>query len=520
MTIGVISQRARANVLWVGQPISGETRSLLERLQFSVDDLSPTSVLLDDGYLGGLAAVIFVQTEAKPLTIVTELESHVARLLDHDCLLIVLAAAAGLSSIKNTLTKLKIPSIWPTSGNDFEVFTGYRLHNYSDFGEPYFPHVRVYRGAPPVEVIQQLLLVHGPQHTPASNVPTLFKITGPAEPNVNPNHRLMLRRSFHDCAELHLTQIDDGRSPVRVYLAHAILSQATMARRPLPFFVKVGPRRKIILEWRNYEQRVRQYVPFHLAPRLVTERCALGAHTGIIVGDFVEDSESLGQCSRSGRAMTPVGTLFDRTLRGWHFQARTENRSLHTAMMHLVKGPVPMARLNIANDLGATRTPAELKAQLMQRVPEPLLWGPIHGDLHANNVRVRGNDAILIDFLSSRLGPLLTDPAALEVGIIVRVPTNEKFDSVAWTRIVRELFSKDALQGLPTASDPREPYAWIASCVRQIRLHALPMQRSQDQYAIVLAYHLLQAAIKDRKALPDENLRRATAYCLTEILLA
>ena len=40
---------------------------------------------------------------------------------------------------------------------------------------------------------------------------------------------------------------------------------------------------------------------------------------------------------------------------------------------------------------------------------------PMHGDLHGNNVRVRGGDAIVIDLASIASGPLVADLAGLSL---------------------------------------------------------------------------------------------------------
>lgn len=543
------SPRERSNVLWAGQTLRLGTTELLIQLGFTVNNLPLSSSPLSDKTISGLAGVIFAQDEAKPLSIVAEIETHVSRLLDHGCLVFILATPNGLVGVKNALTQLKVTSSWPTTPpapEGYEVFNGRDSRPLNDYGAPQTPYVFVYRSEiqPERDIINKLVR-YGPHYSPADKVELevgvdandtgVFKITGPAASDVCANHNLMLRRSFHNCEELHLDYVNDiGRSGVTVYIAHATLKPPRGARNPLParrqlpFFVKIGPRWKIIPEWRNYEERVCQQVPFHLAPRLISERCELGAETGIIVGDFVEDSESLGECARSGRATTPIGTLFDRTLRGWHSQASTQNdKLLYVGLRKLIEGDVSVARVDVAkNQWGVNRTPLAIKDYLRQRPAENLLWGPIHGDLHTDNIRVRGSDAILIDFCSAREGSLLSDPAALEVSLAIRVPLNNKdFKKEAWLRTMRSLYSQDALQMPPAIHNPTEPYAWIASCIRQVRLHALPMQKIDGQYAHVLAYYFLQAAIKDSNINQEkdphgyENFRRAVAYALADSLL-
>ena len=45
--------------------------------------------------------------------------------------------------------------------------------------------------------------------------------------------------------------------------------------------------------------------------------------------------------------------------------------------------------------------------------------GPIYGDLHAANVCIRADDAIVIDFCAHRSAPLVYDAACLEASLFV-----------------------------------------------------------------------------------------------------
>jgi hypothetical protein len=172
--------------------------------------------------------------------------------------------------------------------------------------------------------------------------------------------------------------------------------------------------------------------------------------------------------------------------------------------------------------MGSKESLEQLTLRLKARpADEEWQFGPIHGDLHADNVQVRGTDAILIDFLCAKWGLLLADPAALEVSIVFRVPAAvHRFDEAAWSRAVSDLYQQPYLRGIPTVSDPREPYAWMGDCVRQIRLHAFARERIPGQYAAVLAYRLLYASGKtDSAESSSEELRRATAFWIAERLL-
>lgn len=525
------SDRPRTNVLWVGQDVPSEVESFLQRLKFFILDSSCIAKLKDDGFLRSVAAVVFVQDENNSETVASDLQWYVKKLLDYDCLVIVLAASKvsgtavnNLAIITDALYRLKIPSLWPTTADQFDSFDGDNEPvRQSKYGAPKPPFVSVYRDSLSVDIIADLLVRYNQRPVPALDDPISFKITGTGEKDFKTDHRLMLRRSFHDCTEVHVSSLPGGKSGIPVYIAHATKSGG----RPLPFFVKVGSRNEIIREWLNYNELVRPFIPFHLAPHLVPERCALGAHTGIIVGDFIEDAESLAECARRGRAITPISSLFDRTLRGWHRKPERRSGNLYGVLGNLIldrKNNIEPRYLN-AKKLGAKFTLDELYTKLQQREPELQLWSHIHGDLHADNVHVRGGEAILIDFLAGKKeGLLLGDHAALEVSLAIRVPRadiDNKFSNEEWERVVRPLYTLDTLLNLPSFPDPTEPYSWLAACIRKIRLYALPMQIGKDQYAHILAYYLLRAAIKD--PLPnvsaDEDYRRTIAYCLAEDLI-
>ena len=547
------SDRLRTNVIWVGQKIPDDAKAFLSRLRFSIPDSPPAINLNNDSVLSGLAAAVFVQTEDNPKVVVDELNKYAVSLLDHDCLVIVLASSKikttainNLLIVTNALIELKIPATWPTEGPELAAFDGNKINPLMKYGAPKPPHIFVYRDTLSVEIIADLLVRQKQRPSPALDISTEFKILGPAAHNIKTDHKLMLRRGFHDCTELHLSRLTGGHSGVQVYSVHATLR---IGGRPLPFFVKVGSRHSIKKEWLNYDEHVRPYIPFHLAPHLIEERCALGAHSGIIVGDFVEGAESLGECARCGRAITAIGSLFDRTLVGWHRLALPKHGSLYTILGILLRDEVNPQRLALAMKHGAKLKLSDLKIKLSKRQQEQMLFSRIHGDLHIENVMVRGSDAIIIDFLAGRKdGVLLADYAALEVSLLVRAPIDQPeikskisdpskwerikrvlhlqcvdestaFDKDSWERIARSLYTRKALQDLPKQPDPTEPYAWLATCIRQVRLHALPMQKQRSQYAYVLAYYLLQAAIKDPKAKAGEAYRRAIAYCLAEILI-
>jgi len=83
-------------------------------------------------------------------------------------------------------------------------------------------------------------------------------------------------------------------------------------------------------------------------------------------------------------------------------------------------------RMAKARELGATLDITALRGLFEGCTSSPVLVGPIHGDLHSGNVRVRATDAIVIDFVQHRDYPLVFDAACLEASLLVEGFANDK----------------------------------------------------------------------------------------------
>jgi len=81
----------------------------------------------------------------------------------------------------------------------------------------------------------------------------------------------------------------------------------------------------------------------------------------------------------------------------------------------------PPNREPLIRTYGSIKTLEELKALIAQAPSSrPVLVGVIHGDLHATNVLVRMNDAVIIDLERIAIGkPLVLDAASLEGGLFI-----------------------------------------------------------------------------------------------------
>jgi hypothetical protein len=460
--------------------------------------------LQDPTYLAGLAAVIFSQAPDKPLQIERQLRMHAERLLDHDCRVIVRPSSRHVGIVKNTLGSLNLPNV------------GIRA---SGRGEPPFPHIRVFSPNIPWSIIADFLLMYPPGPAPS---PTLKIEPASLGQKLSSQREILIRRAFSDCSEIYLMAMEGGRSAgVSVYRAHAELKAGLLRSQwPLPLFIKIGKRRKIFAEYENYEGRVDPYVPFHLGPHLVRDRCCLGAREGVIVGDYVDESECLTSCASEGRASSAIACLFDRTLIGWHRSARKEGgSSISRLLASFFPATIPPSRLARAKTLGATNDLPKLRSLFDHCTSSPVLVGPIHGDLHAKNVRVRATDAVVIDFYGHRDCPLLFDAAMLEASLLVEGFGKEGRGDQDWIKSIEVLYSGRPLLAETAHSNPKDSSSWFYACVHQIRRYARQWQIHEHQYAGALAAALLSKAAKDEYAQDPEGLRRAAAYVFAEQIL-
>lgn len=551
--------RARKVVAWFGRSAPDDERIALVNRDFVVESCTDEN-LQDPSYLAVLAAVVFTQDTEKPNQIGRPLEMHAQRLLNYDCRIILRPASKEtppgsknvtkfISVITGVINTLELPTSLPE-------LEAKKLNDWQPTGEgdPPFPRAHVFDTEIPCDDIANFITVHPPGNPPQNPLDLIIEVEdkdgnpinfdGKYPPdvssngnfpsgkknknNLNPGSELLLRRAFWDCKKVHLVAMADGLSGVPVFRAfpELALGQAGEGSRGTrPYFVKIGDRREIFEEYKKYIDLVRPYIPFHLGPHLVLERCCLGADQGVIVGDLVDESESLRSCASDGRAALAIACLFNRTLHGWHSRFTRDTRSLVDIQDGRNKdyfpSGIPKDRALRVAELGAKKTLGELR-ELFNCCSEltPVLTAQIHGDLHGANVLVRGSDAIVIDFLSQYKGPLVYDAACLEAGLLVDGFLNDNRIPSDWLKSILPLYDQDSLFGISAHIHPKDPSAWFYACVRQIRLHARQMQFCEGQYAAALSAILLKKSCKDREfSYKHQASHRAGAYVLAEHVL-
>jgi hypothetical protein len=291
--------------------------------------------------------------------------------------------------------------------------------------------------------------------------------------------------------------------------------------------LKFGRRYKIVSERRHYLDCANNYIPFYLRPNLDDSRFAEGCERALLVGNFVEHSESLVDVVRRGAGQPALSSLFENSLRGWRLQAYYSSTpivtsSLAISMKGAIHGATKAWRLDeidrraaaAAQHHAATLNRAKL-AELLDGLPaRPHRVGFSHGDLHGQNVRVRGSDAILIDFASVDSGPLSADPASLDVSLGFE---DSGLAMPDWKRFADELYSFESLRNIPLPKNETEVEHRLWNAIRHIRKLAIPDCIHPHEYATAIAVQLLR-----RTALPKEDelneARRIYGYLLAERL--
>jgi hypothetical protein len=479
------SGNPRSKVLWFGPSPHGEVSEFRNRnLRLSINVPNPAEEFRF------ARAAIFRFNPQKPGKLLADLRSYAAAAIDNGLRIMLVADNdTGQNYISDALSRFEVPGEFRSRTN------------------------------PPLSELAENAARHdaGPEDNPS------LKINDEVAAKLSVEEKLLFRRAFWDCAEIIAEPLPGGNSG-SVFCIYATFRDSVVGPRPLPFFAKIDLKRKIVRELNNYKIYTEHFIPFSSRPNLDHSRCLVGSSQGIIVGNFVEHSETLWDLAIRGHANNAIHSLFDEALRGWRLQAYQDNKlpsesNLYEQLGNIVKAErIPQKRVSTAFSLGATFKAEEIVSLAKSLPAMAHRSAPIHGDLHAKNVRVRDSDAILIDFNSTRSGPIIADPASLEAALVFSMANSKDDDDEGWRKTVDRLFDeKYFVQAPPPANQPL-PREWLWNCVRQIRLVALSMQTTKFEYATVLGIYLLRCSMF-KADYPQEEFRRTYAYMLGERLL-
>lgn len=337
-------------------------------------------------------------------------------------------------------------------------------------------------------------------------------------------HRQWLGMAFFDAVQLTVSPLPGGRVASGMY---RVIAKLKTGSTPLPFAAKIDLRTNILAELGNNVLHVRDYVPFTHRPNVLITRCHVGFKFGILVTNFVSRSESLSRAVARDGATRAIHSLFGVATTGWWSQSFQRGVVRNQLLANLTEWyrPASSTRQRALAEYAAIATtqhgtPADAIAQIQQRLddlPPVDHWrGRVHGDLNDGNVCVQGDLPHLIDFNATAEGPLLADPATLEVSLISELglrscepptsgsapPPPTKVDE-AWAALADRLYDPATLQRpLPACSPPSivrplDEHYWAA--IHAIRLHAFSLETSPNQYRVLLAACLMRFASFSRR---------------------
>lgn len=499
----------RARVIVVGTVDSAEWEAAEEAFKRRGYQLEHASALDTRTWAQGTDSFIVLHSQDRRGEVASFLAENGSALLDEDCRIYVRSPDPAYSEPMVAMMMKALTEL-PSGHTDAAYST---LTN-----EAHQPRVQICANGTTWDEFAQLVALHQAGPSPSMDLQIVGGILSASE-------EVLVRRAFHDCSRVELVAMTDGLSGVSAYRAFATVQEGMLGPSPYSYFVKVGNRGKIVTEAEKYRGNALAYVPFHLGPRLIERRCGLGAKSGILVGDLVSDCLTLRDCAKFA-GVSAIASLFNRTLKAWHDTSREESASLANLLAPRLENrtDVPEDRLQIAKDLGATRSYEVLRGVLQQRSrQEKVRLGAIHGDLHATNVMVRGFDAVLIDFERQENDqPLLFDPASLEGGLLVDGFCGDPRTVKEILASIRPLYTGDLL-AWQAPSEAATQSEWYYDCVRQIRLHARHLECAPGQYATALACTLLSKSANGDTRLAGERRKhelRAAAYALADLILS
>jgi hypothetical protein len=332
---------------------------------------------------------------------------------------------------------------------------------------------------------------------------------------------VLLQRAFGDCTRIYTERMKAGKSGATVLKVHPIFEFAVYGTSTRPMYAKLDFSQRIKREVEKYEAYVESAIPFFMRPNLISNRCVMpgqGYERGLLVGNFVEHSEPIISVIERGSASLPLYSLFDHAFRTWRLGSSIE--SSDSLLNSLEKGGFTqrMSRvrrkyLPAARSFGLVRSPEALFEMLREIPAGSHRKGVIHGDLHPDNIHVRGIDAVLLDFYCVRIGPLVYDLAMLEVATVFKSFRVDDFD--AWRRLVDDLYVGGAFVHPPEPRDHGHVLEnlWIA--VRQLRCIAPTLEESGIDYPTAIAFCLIRNCTYES----DSPLRAAYGLVAAERIL-
>ena len=316
---------------------------------------------------------------------------------------------------------------------------------------------------------------------------------------LTPDEKILVHRAFQKAQEIHIRELQSGFTSSRVFMAYEKRLESSIAHWTQPRLVKIGDRKALAAEV-SAMKTVSPFVPFELRPNL--EVHVEGFSKSIYVADFVDKSESMLEAARAGRAETAISNLFNRTLQRWRdraWQCPKSNESLALAAVRLeMISPKSIYKGYLESErIVNSEIDVESLWEYLEGISFEHRAATIHGDLHCDNVRVRGDDAILIDLGAvkgtddvGKGAPICFDVAMLEVALVFTCTDKEnardQFEQPDWEKDIQPFYELDAILSTPDRDSAPRPDSWLFGCLQRVRAFGIYDQNDQYEYAISL----------------------------------
>jgi hypothetical protein len=488
---------ARTKILWFGRPFSAEDKQHAEDHGFQL----VASATGEKPDFQSARTAVFWATDAHFGEAAVCLKTHVATALDEGLYIVVIVSGEADDVRLKQVTK---------------VLQDHDPHNALE------ARYRVRSAPVSMHQLMNQALVHDPGPS------RYLKLDIECPVDLTPARRLLLQRAFHDCKGIRLRLIPGGFSGAKTFIVEATLADSNAGPEPQPFFAKLGDSGKLQDEMKRFREFAEYHVPWYQRPNFLPERSIYGVAEAILVGSFVQGSTSLAECARNGDGAPHIRCLFEETLSCLRRRSSTADAGITTSVVDALADfcnheGVPAHRWEAAARMfgGDPLEPDGLWWQMLSLPPQPWRKSAIHGDLHGENVRVRKQDVIVIDFAHACIGPASADLANLEVWLSFETSKYGPFGD-KWKTLVEELYSPEAvdlsLQNHAAITD----LSWIHPCVSEIRRLAGTAIEGNGEYKRALAVYLLRQA--SFPASPDhseeDEFRRTYAYWLSCRLVA
>ncbi|MEK6805727.1 MAG: hypothetical protein AABY95_03660 [Pseudomonadota bacterium] len=347
---------------------------------------------------------------------------------------------------------------------------------------------------------------------------TEILLLGNYEP-LNHEQKLLVDRAFPKAEEIHIRPLEGGFTESRVFMAYERRRESSISHWTQPRLVKIGSREALAREVKAMRE-VSPFVPFELRPNL--EFYIEGFRSSVLVADFVDKSDSLIDAARAGRAETAISNLFNRTLNRWRERAwrcDLSNEPLASAAMRLDMFKVEDIQREYLN------TQAIEDARLdfyglwneLQAIAFKHRAATIHGDLHGDNVRVRGDDAILIDLGAvkgtdepGKGAPLCFDVAMLDVALVFACTKADEdcgHSQETWEEEILPYYKLQAILSTPAIDGTSKLNSWLHGCLQRLRAFGIYDQSDRLEYPIAVAIALWRWAKFESRSQADKRRR-------------